>query len=446
MAHLDRRQFLVGTGLGTAGLAALGEPSARAIAASAPPRLDDWRAVREQFPLTPDLLHFSTFFFVSHPKPVREAIERFRQQLDADPYSMVEKYSLTKSEANLDLRVKRAAADYLGGKADDIALTSSTTQGLALVYHGLVLAPGQEILLTEHDHFSHHESARLAALRCSASVRKFKLFERLEVLPKVTAEQLVAAIRAAIQPNTRVLGITWVHSESGLKLPLRAIATAVAELNGKRAERDRVLVVVDGVHGFGVEDEPAATTGVDAFVTGTHKWIFGPRGTGLVWARDSLWAQMRPSIPSFDSRDGYDAWLQHKPAPGPAKAGWFSPGGFRAYEHGWAVADAFAFHAAIGRPRIAARIHELNGLLKEGLASMPHIKLFTPAGDALSSGLVAFDVDGVDPEAVVEKLLAKKIVASTSPYSRTVARLAAGIMNSPAEVDTVLAAVRGLKA
>src|SRR5206468_1517697 len=106
-----------------------------------------------------------------------------------------------------------------------------------------------------------------------------------------------------------------------------------AELNGKRAERDRVLIVVDGVHGFGVEDEAAATTGVDVFVTGTHKWIFGPRGTGLVWARDTVWAQLRPSIPSFDSPDGYDAWLQHKPAAGPAKAGWFSPGGFRAYEH-----------------------------------------------------------------------------------------------------------------
>ncbi|HLQ36859.1 MAG TPA: aminotransferase class V-fold PLP-dependent enzyme, partial [Planctomycetota bacterium] len=59
---------------------------------------------------------------------------------------------------------------------------------------------------------------------------------------------------------------------------------------------------------------------------------------------------------------------------------------------------------------------------------------------------VAFDVQGHAPAAVVEQLLAKKIVASTSPYARTVARLAAGIMNTPDEVDTVLAAVRGLKA
>lgn len=68
------------------------------------------------------------------------------------------------------------------------------------------------------------------------------------------------------------------HSSTGLKMPVRRIADALAEINAGRSEADRVLLVVDGVHGFGVEDETVAQMGCDFFVAGTHKWIFGPRG------------------------------------------------------------------------------------------------------------------------------------------------------------------------
>ncbi len=445
MASFDRRQFLLGTGLTTAGLATRSTTVAALALVPAPLCFEDWPSVREQFALTPELLHFASFFLASHPKPVRLAIERYRQMLDANPVETVERHSLGKPEDNFGLRVKRAAAEYLGGKPEEIALVQSTTMGLALVYQGLPLAPGQEILTTEHDHYSHHEALRLLALRSGATVRKIKLFDQLEALPTITVAQLVDRFRAALHPATRVLGITWVHSSTGLKLPLRAIAAAVQQVNLQRAEQDRVLIVVDGVHGFGVADEAAAATGIDVFVAGTHKWILGPRGTGLVWARESVWAQMRPMIPTFDAPEVFEAWKENKPPAPPTKAAWFTPGGFHAFEHEWAVADAFAFHAAIGRPRIAARIHELNGRIKEGLAAMSHVKLYTPRADELSAGLVAFDVNGLEPEAVFDKLLAKKIIASTSPYARTVARLAAGIMNTPEEVDTVLAAVHGLK-
>src|SRR5213593_3270364 len=40
----------------------------------------DWHAVRELFPLAPDWTHLSSFLFVSHPKPVAEAIDRFRKK------------------------------------------------------------------------------------------------------------------------------------------------------------------------------------------------------------------------------------------------------------------------------------------------------------------------------------------------------------------------------
>lgn len=444
MDHLTRRGLLR-SGLGLATAAAL-RPATATATPPAATATADWAAVRAQFSLAPGWAHMSTFFLVSHPRPVREAIERHRRALDEDPYRTVERHMFEGPEHNLHLAVCRAAAEYLGGKAEEVALTQSTTMGLGIVYQGLPLRPGHEVLLTEHDHVVHHEAARLAAERAGATVRRVALFDKFAELPHLTPEALVAKVRAAIRPETRVVGLTWVHSQSGLKLPLRAMAAAVREANAGRAEADRALLVIDGVHGFGVEDETIAETGVDIFIAGTHKWIFAPRGTGLVWARPATWARLRPILPTFSSEELFVAWMKGEKPPPTPKAAWFIPGGFHAYEHDWAMADAFAWHRALGRKRIADRIHELNEALKQGLSEMKHVTLHTPRGHALSAGLVGFDVASLEPEKAVLRLLEKKVIASASPYRRQVVRLSAGIMTTAWEIETALAAVRGLAA
>ncbi len=72
--------------------------------------------------------------------------------------------------------MRAAAADYLGAKPDDIALTGNTTTGLAMLFGGLPLKPKQEIVTTTHDHYVMHESLRLRALHTGASVRKVQLY------------------------------------------------------------------------------------------------------------------------------------------------------------------------------------------------------------------------------------------------------------------------------
>lgn len=434
MSSIDRRRFLLNTGLTAAGMAAsfrsvIGSPTGSERSFDA----GSWESVRGQFGIAPEYIHMSSFFLVSHPAPVREAIEKYRRGLDDNPFLYAEKQGPTR------MLVETTVAEYLGGKPEEIALTDCTTMGLALIYHGLPLRSGQEILTTEHDHYSHHESIRLAAERAGATFRKIRLFDDFS---SISADEIVSRIRKAITPKTRVVGVTWVHSSSGLKLPLRGIAAAVAEANRGRAEADRTLLVVDGVHGLGVEDEAIAETGVDFFAAGTHKWMFGPRGTGFIWAKGENWKIMRPVIPSF-SGGAYGAWMTGR-APQGMRAEWMTPGGFHSFEHRWALPAAFEFHKQIGRQKIAERIHTLNDQAKEGLAKMPNVTLYTPRGNKLSAGLVCFDVKGMRPQAVVAKLLEKKVIASNSPYSVTYARLSPSLLNSPEEVDTTLGYIRTL--
>jgi selenocysteine lyase/cysteine desulfurase len=123
-----------------------------------------------------------------------------------------------------------------------------------------------------------------------------------------------------------------------------------------------------------------------------------------------------------------------------------SPGGFHAYEHVWALPAAFAFHERLGRARVAGRIRELNTRIKDGLAAVRGVRVLTPRDPALSAGIVSFEVAGRTPEDVVKRLAAKRIVASTSPYAPSYARLAGSLMNTPEEVDAAVKAVAAIAA
>ena len=136
----------------------------------------------------------------------------------------------------------------------------------------------------------------------------------------------------------------------------------------------------------------------------------------------------------------------HNPPFGPhdSPGSLYTPGGFHSFEHRWAVDEAFLLHQRIGKHRVYERIRMLNRSIKEGLAEMRHVTLHTPMDDNLSAGIVCFEVDGMTPEAAVERLFERHIVASVSPYEPPYVRLAAGLLNNKDEVEGALAAVRQL--
>jgi selenocysteine lyase/cysteine desulfurase/carbon monoxide dehydrogenase subunit G len=414
-----------------------GGPSAEPAAAPQPAAEPDedvstWEGVRRQFALAPGKAHFTSFLLASHPLPVRRAIEEHREGLDGNPRDY-----LNEHELRLEEEVLGAAAEYLGAGPEEIALTDSTTMGLGLLYGGLTLREGQEIVTTEHDFYATHEALRFRAERSGAAVRRIRLYDEPEA---ASEDGIVSAIVEALRPGTRYLALTWVHSSTGVKLPLRAIADAVAEMNDGRDEGERVLLCVDGVHGFGVEDAAVAELGCDFFSSGCHKWLYGPRGTGVLWGRGEAWRVAAPIIPTFDGRS-YIAWIEGRPPEDTPPGAVMTPGGFHSFEHRWALADAFAFHGRIGRARVAERTHALARQLKEGLEGAGRIRLKTPMDEALSAGLVCLEVEGADPREVVGRLDQQDIVASVTPYATQYVRLGPSIVNTPTEVDEVVAAL-----
>lgn len=412
------------------------------------PKELSWLGVRREFRLNPSHIHLANFFLASPPAAVRAAADSWRTRLDADPH-LLETFLLGDLAAlgsGIDsdspyFQAKAAMARYLGAPAEEVAFVPSTTTGLALVYHGLSVPAGADMVITPDAHYSHHQAVHRAAERNGAAVRECALYR--DPAP-ATREEILDGVRAALTPRTRSLGLTWVSSRTGVKLPLPEIAAIVAEANRDRDEADQCLLIVDGVQGFGAEDYQAARLGSDFFIAGAHKWFLGPAGTGVIHGRARAWRQIAPTIPSFEIDTVLHAcWLGSRPLPA-TRASFVAPGGFTDYANIFALTNAARFHQDVGRSVIAARIRELNTRLRHALGDIPSVRLLTPPDPAMASGLVCFQIAGRAARTVVAMLAVQGIKAATSPYAEATVRMGAGIANTHQEIDHAIITIRSI--
>lgn len=444
---MDRRKFLFNTAFVGAG--SLLTQCSKPVAPGDSPveekvSYETWDDIRKQFRLAPGRIHMTQMLLSSHPKPVRDAIEKHRDALDANPVDYYEN-----NVGPFEITVRAKAAEYMGVRPEEIALTDSTTMGLAMLYSGLKLKAGQEILTTTHDHYATEKALEFASAKTGATISRVKLYEDPS---KASADEMVETIRKGITARTKIIAVTHVHSWTGVKTPIKEMAAMVKEVNGKRSEADRIYFCVDGVHGFGVENTNIAEIGCDFFAAGTHKWIFGPRGTGVLFARKDAWNMIAPIIPPFEF-SVYGAWMGVAASwMGDISKGEFTfadlctPGGFHSFEHRWALADAFQWQLTIGKARVEEYTHALNKRLKDGMKSISHLRLLTPEAESLSSGITVFTINDQEPEETVKRLLVKNITASVTPYKAIYARLTPSIVNNEQEVDEVLKALEGIRA
>ncbi|MFK3974307.1 aminotransferase class V-fold PLP-dependent enzyme [Pseudomonas sp. NPDC087358] len=420
----DRRTFLKQAGMLAAALP-LGTAlngtafAADAVSSKQPAGVssDKWAQLRQLFVLDPDYIHFSNFLITPHPLPVREAIEKHRAWLDRNPGLAMDwdREETWQHEGE----VRHQAGRYLQVKPAQIALTGSTTQGLAMIYGGVHVRADQEILTTEHEHYSTQYILEFRTRKQGTQVRQIRLFKEPQ---QVSVDEVLGTIAGNIRPNTRVLGMTWVQSGSGVKLPVGEIGKLVQEHNRNREEKDRIIYVIDGVHGLGVENANFADFNCDYFIAGTHKWMFGPRGTGIVCARSEVVTDLTPNEPTFSQDDNFATSL--------------SPGGYHAFEHRWALNEAFKLHLQLGKADVQSRIHELNSYLKARLQEHRQVELVTPLSPQFSAGFTFFRVKDRDSDEVSAHLMQHKVIADAVDRDvGPVIRTAPGLLNSEQEVD-----------
>ncbi|WMN20907.1 aminotransferase class V-fold PLP-dependent enzyme [Pseudomonas piscis] len=417
----NRRTFLKQAGLLAAAMP-LGNLALASTQAARPPATSTstWNQLRQLFDLDPDYIHLSNFLITSHPRPVREAIEKYRAVLDRNP-ALAMDYD-TEYTWQREAQVRESVGRYLQIKPTQIALTGSTTEGLAMLYGGIHVRPGQEILTTVHEHYSTRNVLKYRTQREATQVRTIELFKSPH---HMSTDEVLGNIERNIRPNTRVLGMTWVQSGSGVKLPIGEIGQLVERHNRNRNEHERILYCVDGVHGLGVEDISFADLNCDFFVAGTHKWMFGPRGTGIFCSRSEKLEHLTPITATFSENKDFATIM--------------TPGGYHSFEHRWAVDQAFELHMQLGKANIQSRIHELNSYLKQRLQEHPGIELVTPLSPEHSAGFTFFRGKNLDTDATAAWLIKNRVlVDAVYRDAGPVVRMAPGLLNSEEDIDRTI--------
>ena len=183
------------------------------------------------------------------------------------------------------------------------------------------------------------------------------------------------------------------------------------------------------MHGFGIEDATIPDLGCDFFSAGTHKWIFGPRGTGILWGRAELWPEVVPMIPAFGRRN--DA------------AGGVHAGRFQSFEHRWAADEGSGSTSRSARRGSRSGSTPSTADSRRTLEAGPR-RSSNAAVDELASGIVCFDVKGKTPSEVISRFGAKKSRGQRLALHAVLRAPGGSLWNTPEQVDLALKAIAEL--
>lgn len=374
-----------------------------------------WDALKRHYMFQDGLIMMNNGTVGPMPRPVFNTLMKYFRMQVSNPFD-VYNYLPTLKEA---VRTKLAA--FIGASPDETVLTSNTTEGINFVAHGLDLAEGDEVLMTNLEHPGGIHPWKIREKRHGIVVREIPI----GVSPR-SVEEIVEAFARAVTPRTRVIFLSHTVFMTGLIAPLREIS--------RMAHDQGILVAADSAHGLGMIDLDMKKLGVDFFASSPYKWMGAPTGGGLLYIRKDVQDRLWPTIVS-------SGWDQTQDG-----ARRFDPQGQRADAIIMALGEAVEFQNIIGKERIARRIRSLASYLKTELKKIPGVQVYTPDDPYLSAGLTVFSVKGVGGQQIVDYVREKhNLVIRTigiRPEGITAIRVSTPIYVSMKDVDLLLDCVR----
>jgi len=426
-----RRELLAG--LGAVGAATLWPAAARTATAELPLSSRElWAWARAQPVLAPEIGYLDTGSAGPVLRSALVAEYRSREAFNLDFAA----YARNRfSPAAVNQFVERVGA-FIGAGADELTFTTGATESLNLVASGLDLEPGDEVVVTTHEHAAHLHAWLLQAKRRGIVVKPVAL-----PVPLTDPEQVLALMTEAISARTRVLAFSHVQYTDGALLP-------VAELCAMARSRD-ICTVVDGAQAFGMLNFAIRDLGCDFYAAGCGKWLNGGHGTGFLYIRrewlDRLWPL---------EVDGPAGWNESAsfgladPADAEMRSGW--PAALRKFGTSYryygplfqGLGVALDVQDRIGRARIEARVRELALYARLRLQEVQGLKLLTPGHPFLWAGLLSFSVPAPSLRALAaalaedERVIVRAVTHNATGFDAL--RVSTHIYNSHDEIDRLL--------
>jgi len=315
--------------------------------------------------------------------------------------------------------LRSTISSIFNAEVSEVAITHSTGEGMNAAMQGILWHPGDEIITTNLE----HPALFFAA---ASVVQRFGLV--LNTIDIGYGEgDVLAKLKAAITPRTRVLMISHLQWSSGAVMPLKEIAEYCRSMG--------ILTVIDAAQGGGQLDIDFHDLGVDVYSMAGQKWLLGPNATGIMLVRKESLGYFRPSYVRGGSWDEYGFFT---PAAGASRfenGEMFGPA-IEAFDKGlqWLRDD-------VGFSWLAARNVSLGKRVHKALSKTKHVTVTTPTENM--AGMVCFNVDDMHPRDVSVALsergyTIRYVEARPCPTS---ARISASWWTTENEVDGLCAAI-----
>jgi isopenicillin-N epimerase len=314
---------------------------------------DIFKLVRKQLLLDKNLVYMNTGSLGPSPRMVVDKVNEVVHQLEKNP--------VTQNWGDLGKEmesVRERAADFFKADIEEIILTRNTTEGLSLVGASLNLNQGDEILTTNHEHGGGEVGIEYMAARTGAVIKKIAM-----PMPATSKEQIVEVIRSNITPRTRVLLLSHVVTITGMRMPVAAIA----EFTSAKG----ILFIVDGAQAPGMLAINVKKLGADVYATSGHKWLMGPKETGILYISKTVQERIKPVFLA----SGYGSYS--------------ASSGTRNVANFIGLGEAMAWHDIIGKEKTEDRVLRLSSYCRDKLSTLAGLEIISPEDSRLASALVS---------------------------------------------------------
>jgi isopenicillin-N epimerase len=394
-ADIDRRRFLssVGKGIGLMALSsaavaslldnvqAAGKSISHLSPVEAAADEDYWATVQQAFSVTRGIINLNNGGVSPSPRIVTEAFVRYTwQQEDATAYTM---WQILEPQSET---IRTGLAEVFGCDPEEVAITRNASESLEILLMGMDFKPGDEILTTTQDYPRMLTTLRQREMREGLKLNLIKI----PIAPK-NVDDIAAAFERAVTPKTKLILISHQINLTGQINPVKKVCD-MARSRG-------IETIVDGAHSFAQFDFKRDDLGCDYFGTSLHKWIYAPKGTGMLYVRKEkipkVWALMASEDRNKNDIRKYEEIGTHSAA------------------MRLAIGEAVLFHNAIGARRKEERLRYLSRYWMNRIKDIPKVGFNTSFEPRQSCAIANFKIDGVDPVQLGGYLMAKHHIFTT---------------------------------
>jgi len=329
-----------------------------------------WQTIREQFMLPSDYAYFNTGGLGSSPFLVNNEVKKRMDQENIRPtagHNMQDWWE-----------TKKKCATLLGPgcKKEEIALISSATEGINIILNGLPLKKGDEIITSSHEHVALNVPLLYKFKTIGVKIKTFEpdLKNGINNLKK---------IQSLISKNTRLIFISHITCTTGQIYPVEEI--------GELARSEGIWYALDGAQAIGQIRLDIKKTAANFYTASCHKWLLGPKRTGLLYVHRDNFDVLKPSIVGAYSEKKNDLNKRIILLQDHAQRFEYGTQNDALY---YGLAKTVDFMQTIGIESVWKHNHSLSESFIKKCRNMDNIKLITPEEEKYRSSIVTFKVKG----------------------------------------------------